>query len=136
ATPLLLFAFLFAWRRQYIPFILCCAAAIGTKEQIGLTVAMFGLYVAIVNRSWRVGFGVAAAGILWSLLSVAVIEKHYRLPGTVTYLHARYGYLGHGVGSALPTLIHGPGVVGNVLFSWPKLSYLERLLGPVGFLAI
>ena len=136
ATPLLLFAFLFAYRRQYLPFFLCCLAAMGTKEQIGLIVAMFGLYVAVAQRNWRVGLSTAAFGLLWSLFAALVIEHHFRHPGTKTYLHSRYGYLGHGVQGALHTVLHNPGVFGRVIFTWPKLGFLVRLLAPVGFVAL
>ena len=136
ATPLLLFAFLFARRRQYLPFAFCCAAAMGTKEQIGLTVAMFGIYVAIVNRNWRIGLGTAVVGVFWSVAAVTVIEHHYRQPGTRSYIQARYGYLGHGLRGAIHTVFHDPLVVARVIFTWPKLGYLIRLLAPVGFLAL
>lgn len=135
ATPLLLFAFLFAWRRQYLPFVLFCLAAMGTKEQIGLTVAMFGLYVALVNRDWAVGLGMAAAGICWSLFAALIVEKHFRAPGTRTYLRERYGYLGHGVGGALNVVLHHPGVVLNVVLTDAKAEYVRELLQPAGFLA-
>lgn len=136
ATPLLLFAFWFGWRRQYLPFTLCCLAAIGTKEEMGLIVAMFGLYVAVFNGERRVGLGIAAFGVFCSLVAVLVVEHHFRQPGTVTYLHTRYGYLGHGISGALHTVIYNPGVFAQVLFTWPKLGYLQRLLAPVGFTAL
>ena len=136
ATPLLVFAFLFAQRRRYPLFVICCLAAMGTKEEIGLVVAMFGLYVAFVNRDRRIGLGMAAVGALWSLAAVFVVERHYRLPGTKAYLQARYAYLGHGVRGLLHTVFHNPGAFGRVLLIWPKLWYLFRLLAPVGFLAL
>ncbi len=136
ATPLLLFAFLFLHRRQYLPFIVCAVAAMGTKEEIGLIVAMFGLYALVTQRRIKLGVGVAIVGVAWSVIAVAVIEHHYRQPGTVTYFQSRYGYLGHGISGALHTVTHDPGVFWRVLMVWPKLAYLERLLAPVGYLAL
>jgi uncharacterized membrane protein len=136
ATPLLLWGFWFAWRRRYLPFVLCCLAAMGTKEQIGLVVAMLALYVAVVNRERLVGLFLAAAGIAWSLLAALVIEKHYRAPGTVSYLHSRYGYLGHGVHGVLDTLLHHPGTITGVIVTWAKLGFLLHLLLPAGFLSL
>jgi uncharacterized membrane protein len=139
ATPLLIAAFLFAYRRQYVPFAICCLLAMGTKEEIGLVVAMFGLYVALVQGERRIGFGTAAAGTFWSLFAVFVIEHHYRQPGSLTYLHTRYGYLegtGHGLGGVLHTILHDPGAIGSHLFIWPKADYLRYLLIPAGFLAL
>lgn len=144
ATPLLLFGFLFLHRRRPVPFLLCCVAAMGTKEEIGLVVGLFGLYAAIVQRQRRLGFALAAAGIFWSLFSTLVVEHHYRQPGTLTYMRSRYGYLlysrngkqEHGLRAVLDTLGHDPGVFFRVLFIWPKLGYIERLLAPVGYLAL
>lgn len=136
ATPLLIFAFWFAWHCRYVPFVLCALAAMGTKEQIGLVVAMFGLWVTIVNRDRLVGLGTTAVGTLWSLFAVLVVERHYRLPGTVTYTKTRYAYLGHGLHGALHTVLHNPGAFFHVIFIWPKLGYVEQLLVPVAFLPL
>jgi uncharacterized membrane protein len=136
ATPLLLWAFWFLWRGRSVPFVLCCLAAMGTKEQIGLVVAMFGLYAAFFRGERRIGVSLTAIGVLWSLFAALVIEHHFRSPGTLTYLHTRYGYLGHGVTGAVHTLTHDPGVVLRVVFIWPKLGYLLRLLLPAGLVAL
>ncbi len=136
ATPLLLWAFWFAWRRRYLPFVLCCLAAMGTKEQIGLTVAMLALYVALVHRDRLVGFSLAVVGVGWSVLAALVIEKHYRSPGTVSYLHSRYGYLGHGIHAAISTALHHPGTITGVIFTWARLGFALHLLLPTGFLAV
>lgn len=136
ATPLLLWAFWFAWRRRTVGFVLCSLAAMGTKEQIGLTVAMIGLYVAVVNRDRAAGYSLAAAGIAWSLLAALFIEKHYRSPGTVSYLHSRYGYLGHGLRGAISTAVHHPGTITGVIFTWAKLGFALHLLLPTGFLSL
>lgn len=136
ATPLLLAAFLFATRRRYGFFALACIAAIGTKEEIGLVVAMFGLWVAVVNRERVIGITTAALGAAWSLFAVLIVERHYRQPGTLSYVHSRYHYLGHGLHGALNTVLHHPTVFADVLFTWPKLAYLEHLLLPVGLLPV
>ena len=43
------------------------------KEEIGLLVAMMGLWAAFVRRRWWLGLGAAVAGVGWFLLSVQVI---------------------------------------------------------------
>lgn len=134
ATPLLLFAFLFAYRRQYLPFFICALAAMGTKEQIGLVVALFGLYIAFVNRDWAVGLGTAALGTFWSLFAAIVVEHHFRPPGVNSYLKTRYGYLGHGVRGALNTIVLHPQILAEHVFTWPKAAYIAQLLAPTAFL--
>jgi uncharacterized membrane protein len=136
ATPLLLAAFLFAYRRQHVPFLVCALLAMGTKEEMGLVVALLGVYVAVFLGERKTGVPLAAFGVFWSLFAVLVIEHHYRQPGTVTYFHSRYGYLGHGLHGSVDTILHNPGAIGNALFIWPKAAYIRLLLVPVGFLAL
>ncbi|MGI8968806.1 MAG: DUF2079 domain-containing protein [Chloroflexota bacterium] len=136
ATPLLLFAFLFLERRQTVPFVVCALLAMGTKEEIGLVVAMFGLYAALIERQRGLGIAMVVIGAGWSLFATLVIEHHFRQPGTYTYIQSRYSYLGHGIHGLLHTVVHNPGVFLRVLFVWPKLGYLERLLAPVGYIAL
>jgi uncharacterized membrane protein len=136
AAPFLLAAFLFARRRQYALFWLFALLAMGTKEEIGLVIAMMGLYIALVRGDRRVGAATVVIGAAWSLAAVLVIEKHYRQPGSLSYVHSRYGYIGHGVHGFLHTVFQNPGAIGNVLFTWPKLGYLERLFAPIGFLCL
>ncbi len=147
ATPLLLAAFLFMKRRRYVPFAVCCLAAMGTKEQIGLIVAMFGLYLAFVQKERRLGLWTFAIGVGWSLFAALVIEKHFRTAGTVTYIASRYGYLCggpnasgqvhcHGLHGPVHTILHDPGAIARAIFVWPKLGYLRFLLAPVGYTAL
>jgi uncharacterized membrane protein len=133
ATPLLLSAFLFMHRRQNVPFVLCCLAAMGCKEEVGLVVAAFGVYSALIDKNRKVGLALAAVGVVWTLVAVLVIEHHFRQHGTVTYFQSRYGYLGHGIRGVAHTLVHDPGEFLQVVFIWPKLGYVLRLLAPVGF---
>jgi uncharacterized membrane protein len=147
ATPLLLFAFLFAYRHQYVPFLLCSASAMGTKEEIGLVVGMFGLYIAFVQKERRIGLLTFVVGFGWSLFAALVIEKYFRQLGTVTYMASRYGYLCggadatgqvhcHGFHGPIHTVLHDPGAILKAVFVWPKVGYLRYLLAPVGYTAL
>src|SRR5207245_1824938 len=106
------------------------------KEEVGLVVALFGVYGVITRRLRWSGVAVAVLGVAWSLFASIVVEHHFRQPGVTTYFHSRYGYLGHGVRGALHTVFRDPGAIGQHVLIWPKLMYLRRLLLPVGFLAL
>ncbi len=136
ATSLLILAFWFAWRRRYVPFAICALAAMGGKEEIGLVVAMFGLYIALVQRERRVGVLAILVGVGWTLFATIIVEKHFRQPGTLTFAQSRYGYLGHGIRGVLHTVLHRPGIVLHHVVTRAKLSYASFLLEPVGFLAL
>src|SRR5579884_2897491 len=136
ATPLLIWAFWFGWHGRAIPFLACGLAAMGTKEQIGITVAVLALYLVWKRRLLAPAIGLAAFGVVWSLLAAFVIEKHFRPAGTISYLHSRYGYLGHGLHGVLSTLLHHPGAITSVVLTWAKLGYAAHLLAPVGFIPL
>jgi uncharacterized membrane protein len=147
ATPLLLFAFLFVYRRQYLAFLVCAVAAMGTKEEIGLVVGMFGLYIFFVQRERKFGSIAIVLGAGWSLFAALVVEKHFRQPGTVTYIASRYSYLCggpdatgqvhcHGFHGPMHTVLHDPRAIVRSIFIWPKLGYLRYLLAPVGYTAV
>jgi uncharacterized membrane protein len=142
ATPLLLAAFLFAYRRQWAAFAVAALLAMGTKEEIGLVVGFLGLYVAFFLHERRIGLWTAGAGIFWSLFAVFVVEKHFRPPGSLTYLHSRYGYLQgtdpkyRGLHGIIHTVHHDPGYIAMHILIWPKAGYLWLLLVPVGLLAL
>jgi uncharacterized membrane protein len=137
ATPLLLYAFVAAFQRRYLLFALSALAAMGTKEQIGLVVAMLGLYIAVVNRNRLLGLGVAILSTTWSLAAASVIEEHFRYPGARSYLHSRYSYIlqgGHGLQAVVHTIMHDPQTFWFHLATWPKADFVFHLTSPLGFL--
>lgn len=140
ATPLLIAAFYWMYTDRLLLFVCASLAAMGTKEELGLVVAMLALYGAIFLRHRKVGICLAAFGVAWSLFATVVVEHHYRQPGTLTYLHTRYAWLlgpaNHSLSNAVHLLRHDPSAVIRVLLVWPKLAYAERLLAPAGYLAL
>lgn len=139
ATPLLIAAFLFAYHRRYLPYAFCALAAMGTKEEIGLVVAMYGVYIILFNRDREMGMASVLVGVGWSLFAALVIEHHFRHGATLSYVHTRYPYLvqggRHGVRGVVYALSH-PDWIGQYVLIGPKLSYLIRLLAPMAFLAL
>ena len=86
-----------------------------TREDVALTVAALGLYIALVQRRWVLGGLLAAVQIGWFLLLIRVVMP--ALAGT-PYRHWTYQQLGSGPGSALAHVITHP------------LSSLELLFQP------
>jgi len=136
ATPLLLLAFLFAYRNNMPGFVVCCLVAMGTKEEIGLVVAVLALYIGLMRGRWQIVLPLALFGVAWSLFATIVVEHHFRHPGTYTYAQKRYGYLGHGIRGVLHTVLHRPGAIVSHVFTLSKAAYLWRLIVPDGLLAV
>ncbi|MGZ8782172.1 MAG: DUF2079 domain-containing protein [Gaiellaceae bacterium] len=114
ACPLLLFAWWFLDERRLLPFALAAAAALLTKEHIGLAVAGMGAWYAVRYRVPRTGGAIAIAGGGVALAAILVVIPHYA-PTGVSAFESRYD---------------SPSLDGR------DLSYLAALLLPLALLPL
>ena len=77
ATPLLLWGFWFLDSDRLVAFGVVAVLACLTKEQIGLVVAVMGLWYALRPGRRRAGLAIAVAGTAVSLVAVAVVVPHF-----------------------------------------------------------
>jgi uncharacterized membrane protein len=89
ACPLLLAAWLFLDRRRLVPFALFAAAAIATKEHVGLAVAGLGIWYALRHRAWTRGPTIAAVAGGVALLAALVVVPHFAPAGSSAF-ESRY----------------------------------------------
>lgn len=89
ACPLLLFAWWFLDERRLWPFALCAAAAVATKEHVGLVVAAMGVWYAVRHRSPKQGAVIAAVAGAVALLAVFVVVPHFAAAGASAF-ESRY----------------------------------------------
>ena len=114
ACPLLLFAWWFLDQRRLLPFALFAAAALATKEHVGLTVAAMGVWYAIRYREPRTGSAIAIVAGSVALVAALVIVPHFA-PAGVSAFESRYD---------------SPSLDGR------DLRYLAALLLPLGLLPL
>jgi uncharacterized membrane protein len=105
AAPAVSFALLALLERRTRLLLAMLALLLLTKENLALTVAAFGVYAAVVQRSWRLGAAVAAAGIGWLLIAIKVVIP--AITGSA-YIHWFYGALGSGPGGAAKHVLLHP----------------------------
>ena len=105
AAPALSLALYALLERRYRLLVAMLAVALLTKENLALTVAAFAVYLAVVQRAWRLGAALFAFAIAWFALLIKVV-----IPATsgAAYVHWFYGGLGSGPGSALKHLLLHP----------------------------
>ena len=94
------------------------------KEEVGLLVAMMGLWAALVRRRWILGLGVAIAGVGWSLLSALVIMPRFNGLDASPFL-VRYRQFGDSPVAILQNLVRQPGL----LLGWLRRPEVSRYLG-------
>jgi uncharacterized membrane protein len=106
-----------------------------TKEEVGLLVAMMGLWAALVRRRWVLGLGVAAAGFGWSVQCFTVIMPHFSGLGHSAFL-VRYGQFGESVTDIVRNLFQQPDLFVDWLRRPAVARYLRDLWLSSGGLAI
>jgi uncharacterized membrane protein len=126
------FAFEAADRRAWRQTDLWLLLALLSKEDVGLTVAFFGVYMAwVYGRRREVGAAWFVIGIAWFVIHAFVIFPHNRGPGIDLPLHAnRYEWLFDGT----------PRAWWDYISTGPQLerrfSYLLKLFGPLAFVPL
>ncbi|HXT34878.1 MAG TPA: DUF2079 domain-containing protein [Chloroflexota bacterium] len=140
AAPLLLWAFYFADGRRYTLFAICAFAAMGTKEEIGLLVALMGVWIAVRHGERQLGAIIGVLGVAWTFIALKEVVPHFNL-GDSSYW-GRYidpSYL-HGQvitqSDVIHFWLHQPKMVWDNVTDEAKRSYLHRLLYPAGYLAL
>ena len=130
ATPLLLWGFWFLDSDRLIAFGVVAALACLTKEQIGLVVAVMGLWYALRTGRRRAGLAIAVAGTVVSLVAVAVVVPHFA-PGGGSPFQSRYDAVGGSPGGVATTTLTDPGAIVSALTSGRDLGYLAHLILPL-----
>lgn len=145
ATPLLLFMFYYYLKKKYALGFTYAVIALLTKEQVGLTVAFFGLFIIVQNcirikkksfnkREFLFASVLVSVGIAWFVISMTKIIPTFRQGA-----HFALGYFGDFGDS--PTnvfmgLIKNPVAILPYVFRKDTYEYLYNLLGPLGFLSL
>lgn len=105
------------------------------KEEIGLLVAMMGLWAALVQRRWALGLTVAFLGVGWSLVCFRFIMPHFTgLEGSAFLV--RYGQFGDSPADIVQNLVQQPGRFVDWLRRPDVLRYLRDQWLSSGGLAI
>lgn len=135
AVPLLGFAFYYMDRERYTPFLLLAGAAMLCKEQMGLVVFMFGIYMFVVMKNRRMGVAVSALGLTaflvlmgWVLPAFSPTGKHF--------LMERYEWLGPTAGEAARTVVTHPWFTIKGVLNWDRAIHLLHLFGPLAVLPL
>jgi uncharacterized membrane protein len=135
APTFLLFAFYFMERKRPWLFALFAVLAMACKEDIGLTLAMLGLYIMLARRRWRWGGATALLGAAWFAIAVFLIQPQFSPTGGNIQAE-RYAWLGEAPLAMLDTLLHHPGMVWDHVWQQANLpGYLGGLLLPTAFLS-
>jgi uncharacterized membrane protein len=96
---------------------------------------MLGLWTLLLQRRWRVGLGLIALALCWTVVELTVV--HFSSPTGQPLLTSRYSYLGNSpVQVALNILTHPVSIIKNRVLETSHMLYLRKLLAPSGYLPL
>jgi uncharacterized membrane protein len=135
ATPLLLWTIELLDDDRPLAAAVAALLAISTKEEVGLVVALLGLWYWLRRRRAGWGLGVAVAGAAASAVAIGVIVPHYNA-GSHSAFYSRYENVGGSPTGIVRTAFSDPGHVLGVAFGGSGGSYLVALLLPLALLCV
>ncbi|HSJ73981.1 MAG TPA: DUF2079 domain-containing protein [Miltoncostaeaceae bacterium] len=135
AAPLLLFCIWAAEERRYAPLTLFAVLAALTKEEVGLALAVLGVWMVVRGLGRRYGAALAAGALAWVALAVLVVIPHFN-EGQGSAFVDRYASLGDDGAGVTRTLLTRPWEAAELVASYDRLSYLVALLAPLAFLSL
>lgn len=145
ATPLLLFMFYFYLKKRYSLSFMCAFASLFTKEQVGLTLAFFGLFILAQNvklkiarkkhnkREYLFAFLLILMGVGWFYISMTQIIPHFR--SGAHFALSYFGDFGDSTTTVFIGLLKNPIQLLQHIFRKETYEYLYNILGPFGFLS-
>ncbi|MDX1415937.1 MAG: DUF2079 domain-containing protein [Candidatus Promineifilaceae bacterium] len=134
AIPAFVAAFLAMERKQWAWATAWLLVPLLVKENMGLTVAMFGLYALLMRRDWRWALGWLALGLATFLTTTFWLLPAVR--GENLDAFDRYHWLGSSPQEMLLALLTNPVRVWQHIATMQHLQYLRQLFLPAGFLAL
>ncbi len=138
ATPLLLAALWALDSRRYGWFLAAAILAMATKEDVGLSVAILALLLAVARpEKRRFGVLLAIGALLWVAICFKVILPHYNVgvAGGNNYWY-RYSWLGRTPTEALINALTKPWLVWGYLVVPGRMGYLAIMLRTAGALGL
>lgn len=142
ATSFLLFMFYFWLKKRYKISLLFFLLSLLSKEQVGLTAFMFGLYTLYINRKNQekrkentiYAVLIMLVSVVWVIVSFGIITPLFR--GSKHFAIGDYGDFGDSPIRIIIGIITNPYSVSKYIFRNDTLRYFWFLLGPVGFLSL
>jgi len=145
-------------QRRHVAALIFAVLALMCKEQLGLSVAMLGVYAIFFvkrpstplrsaqgvtrrliqffrSRDWRFGLLLIVIGLAWSVIALGVIIPAFQPSGSSYYLN-RYGRLGSTFAEVLLSPMTKPDIFWSIVSGPKRMAYYGDLLLPLGFLPL
>lgn len=138
ATPLLSLAIYFLLRERYGPFTAVVFLSSIVKEEMGIIIAAFGIFLVLVRHRHALGAVLVGVGVTWICVTLLWVIPSFRnaASGDVFGYLVHYDYLGKTVPQIILSLVTRPDLILEHLLVPGKLEFVLQLLVPLAFVAI
>lgn len=133
ATAFLLATYYFFRKKQYRYFLLFSFLAGITKEQVWLTIALFGVFLFFHHKKRLFGISLFVVCILFSYFLIS-----HAIPNALGSRHFAleyYSEFGNGPIDIIKHIILSPVQTISTIFQPDKIDYLHQLFKPLGYLS-
>jgi uncharacterized membrane protein len=138
ATTFVLGAMFFIFKKRYGLFILFAILAGLCKEQVWAVTGLMGVYIAVIQKQWRIGIGTFLVSLLIAFSLIWYIIPH--AAGGVQHFALEY-YASSKGDSGSPSdlikkFIFSPNETFALVTQESRVIYLKKLLEPLGYLPL
>jgi len=131
AIPFILWAIWAAATRHNAVFVIAVVLACATKEHVGVSIALLGVWMTVALGRRRAGPATIAGGLLWSIVAVTLVIPHFAPGGSSVIGEDRYGELGSTPGGLLRTIVTDPLLVVQTIATADRGSFVLALFLPL-----
>lgn len=138
-VPAALFLALAIWsiyKKKYGLMIFSLFMVLLAKEDMGLVVSGFGVYLLLFERKWKLALPLIVGGIGWTVIASLWVIPAIGRPGNEEKLYPQlfyFDYLGTNYEEIAATLLRDPLILVRQAFQLSHLASLARFFLPLGF---
>jgi uncharacterized membrane protein len=138
AAPLISLAVYGVIRQRYNLMGIALLASLPIKEDMGLVLALFGVYLLLFKRrpAGRWGLILLILGSAWLILATLVLIPAFAAHGEYRIMEFRYAFLGDNLAEAGQTLLRDPLILLRQVLRRDKLLAFTQLLASMAFLPL
>jgi len=137
--PVLVLAMVWAMeRRRWGWFAIFALAALGVREEFGVTLVFVGAWALLRGYGWKTAAAIAALGMVWFAVVLSLVIPAFSSPGMWTdpkrFFVSMFGQWGETAPAALAGMLTHPVQVARWLAAHENLVFLKDLLRPYLYL--
>jgi uncharacterized membrane protein len=136
SIPIILWMLYFWEKRKIVPYFLCVLLAVLAREEVGLTIMMFGLYL-LVKRQLRVGLATAIIGLGSFVVITEIVMPALRTANTTEHVAmTAFRDFGDTFGKVVWNAVSHPALTLTKILTPIKLANLFMLFLPLLFVSL